>query len=87
MQYNISPETFIDGQYQDVTVDKILEDKFEKSEDLCLTPSGYYFTKDKQGFLAEMMEKMYNDRVKYKKKMLEAKAELEEVNRKLKEMV
>jgi hypothetical protein len=29
---------------------------------------------------------MYNDRVKYKKKMLEAKAELEEVNRKLKEM-
>ncbi len=87
MQYNISPETFVDGQYQDVTVDKILEDKFDKSEDLCLTPSGYYFTKDKQGFLAEMMEKMYNDRVKYKKKMLDAKAELEEVNRKLKEMV
>jgi DNA polymerase elongation subunit (family B) len=86
MQYNISPETFVEGEYQDVTVDKILEGKFETRDDLCLTPGGYYFAKDRQGFLAEMMEKMYNDRVKYKKKMLEAKAELEEVNRKLKEM-
>jgi hypothetical protein len=33
-----------------------------------------------------MMEMMYNERVIYKKKMLEAESELEEVNRKLKEL-
>lgn len=86
MQYNISPETFVDGMYQDVDVDQIIEGTHQKSEEHCLTASGYYFTKEKQGFLPEMMERMYNDRVVYKKKMLEAQTELEEINRKLKEL-
>jgi len=86
MQYNISPETFVDGMYQDLSVDSIIEDTHQRSEDYCLTASGYYFSKEKQGFLPEMMERMYNDRVVYKKKMLEAQSELEEINRKLKEL-
>jgi DNA polymerase elongation subunit (family B) len=35
------------------------------------------YRKDKQGFLPQLMEKMYNDRVIYKKKMLEAKQSYE----------
>ena len=33
------------------------------------------FKRDKQGFLPELMEKMYTERVVYKKKAIEAKKE------------
>ena len=36
------------------------------------------FSKDKQGFLPEMMQSMYNDRTVYKKKMLQAKQQYED---------
>jgi DNA polymerase elongation subunit (family B) len=42
-----------------------------------LTPNGQFFTKDRHGFLPEIMETMYNDRSAYKKKAIEAKKELE----------
>jgi uncharacterized protein YydD (DUF2326 family) len=35
------------------------------------------YRKDVRGFLPELMEKMYNDRVIYKKKMIEAKQQYE----------
>ena len=31
-----------------------------------MTPNGALFKTNKKGFLSEMMETMYNDRVKYK---------------------
>ena len=42
-----------------------------------MTPNGAFFRKDKRGFLPEIMESMYNDRVKYKKLMLQAEQEYE----------
>ena len=42
-----------------------------------MTPNGAIFRTDKKGFLPELMEKMYNDRVKFKRKMLEVKQEYE----------
>jgi DNA polymerase elongation subunit (family B) len=42
-----------------------------------MTANGQYFRKDTQGFLPEMMQRMYDDRVLYKKKMIEAQKELE----------
>ena len=43
-----------------------------------MTPNGAFFRKDKRGFLPEIMETMYNDRVKYKKLMLQAEQEYED---------
>jgi DNA polymerase elongation subunit (family B) len=80
MQYNISPETFLVGEYQDITVDGIIDGKFEKTDD-CLSASGYSYRKDKQGFLPEMMQRLYDDRVIYKKKMLESLTKLEELTK------
>ena len=42
-----------------------------------LTPNGALFKTDTKGFLPEIMETMYNDRVTFKRKMLEAKQEYE----------
>ena len=80
MQYNISPETFIEGVYNDVTIDGLINGDIPKSKD-CLSASGYSYRKDKQGFLPEMMQKLYDDRVIYKKKMLESQTKFEEAKK------
>ena len=40
-----------------------------------ITPNGAMFKTDSQGFLPKLMEKMYNDRVHFKKLEFEAKKE------------
>ena len=44
---------------------------------MTITPNDQFFTRKKQGFLPEMMERMYNDRVRYKTEMIEAEKDLE----------
>ena len=76
MQYNISPETFARkiGSQIWPSIDEILEGNIELPlPDLSYAANGCAYTKDKQGFLPALMEKMYNDRVVYKRKMIEAK--------------
>ena len=69
---------------ENVTVDTLLNKELDtsilKEYDITLTPNGQFFRITKQGFLSEMMEKMYNDRTVYKKKSIEAKKELENEN-------
>ena len=79
MQYNISPETLVNSgaEMEKELVDKILQGKVKNDTDHCMTPNGAFFRKDVKGFLPELMENMYNDRVKYKKLMLEAQQEYE----------
>ena len=79
MQFNVSPETLVDGRHPTVTVDKILNQEltFEKYSDYAVCPNGAMYRKDVRGFLPELMEKMYNDRVVYKEKMIVAKKEYE----------
>jgi DNA polymerase elongation subunit (family B) len=43
-----------------------------------ITPTGCVFDRSRKGFLSELMEKIYNDRIKYKKLMIEAKKKYEE---------
>ncbi len=87
MQYNISPETIVREGYGStrgfVGVDDILHvEEIEhieeaKEKDLCIAANGVCFTKDFQGFLPELMEKMYADRKMYKKKMIECQKQKE----------
>ena len=79
MQYNISPETILDEKHPTVSVDKILDEKisFEMYKDNAVCANGAMYRKDVRGFLPELMEKMYGDRVIFKKKMLQAKQEYE----------
>ena len=62
-----------------MSVDKLLEKKVDTSilKNVTLTPNGALFKTNKRGFLPELMETMYNDRVTFKRKMLEAKQEYE----------
>ena len=79
MQYNISPETLLDERHPTVTVDRILNEEinFELYKDNAICANGAMYRKDVRGFLPELMEKMYGDRVVFKKRMLKAKQEYE----------
>jgi DNA polymerase elongation subunit (family B) len=75
MQYNISPETLLDTKHPSVTVDKILNEDltFEMYKNNAVCANGAMYRKDVRGFLPELMEKMYNERVIFKKRMITAK--------------
>jgi DNA polymerase elongation subunit (family B) len=89
IQYNISPETLIEPKnYTDemrnivsdgVNVDCFLKKEIDTSkiQNSTITPNGQFFRTDVQGFLAKMMEEMYEDRKKYKKLMLKSKQDYE----------
>ena len=81
-QYNISPETICkDMDKQDTNVKLLLNEEIDtdylKENNITLTPNGEYFKTDEQGFLPQLMSKMYNDRVVFKKKMLKEQQKLE----------
>jgi DNA polymerase elongation subunit (family B) len=86
MQYNISPDTFVEGDWASTSVDELLDGiKPDFADDMCMAANGALFDKRDQGFLPMMMDKMYSDRVVAKKKMLESQDLLEKVNKRLKE--
>ena len=78
MQYNLSPETLLPRR-SSVNVDMLLDKDFDTSdlagETLCA--NGTHYTTKEQGFLPKLMEKIYQDRTIYKKKMLAAKQQYE----------
>jgi len=79
MQYNISPETLLQNERMNVNVDTLLNQEIDLSglEGKTVCANGAMFRTDKQGFLPEMMQKMYDDRKRYKKLMLQAQSELQ----------
>ena len=79
MQYNISPETLLEEKHPTSTVDRILnqEISFELHKDNAVCANGAMYRKDFRGFLPELMEKIYDERTIFKKKMLIAKQKYE----------
>lgn len=91
MQFNISPDTFIEpGDWTEehyalrksVTgVDELLNEEVDTSAlrrlNCTMTPNRQFFSVEKQGFLSKIMEDMYNDRTVYKRKAIEARKLLE----------
>ena len=84
MQFNVSPETLVDEKHPTVTVDKILNKEltFEMYKDYAVCANGAMYRKDIRGFLPELMDKMYQDRVIFKKKMIDAKKQYEKTKNK-----
>jgi len=80
MQYNISPETLVANEkVKNMSVEKLLNREVDTSvlKDATMTPNGALFKTTQKGFLPELMQKMYDDRVKFKQLMLEAQKDYE----------
>lgn len=93
---NISPDTLVPEEFRPGTytkvgdhyhVDKLLEQSYPlddlQEKNISMAANGHCFSNDRQGFLPEILMRMYEDRKMYKKKMIEAKKELELVNEEL----
>ena len=81
MQYNMSPETMVNGYVKDTTVRGLLDKTFDlddlKDNDYCMTSNGYCYNRTKQGLFPEIVEKFFDDRQRYKKLMIAAQKEYE----------
>jgi len=89
MQYNMSPETLIEPENytdamrevldQGVNVESMLNKKLDlsKLEYCTLTPNGQFFDTRKVGFLPEILQTMFESRVIYKNKQIDAQKERE----------
>ena len=73
MQYNISPETIRETRHPSSSVEGILKQETKIDGEYAVCANGAQYRKDVRGFLPELMDKMYNERVIFKKKMIEAK--------------
>ena len=82
MEYNISPETLVPTRYPSISVDKILNDEITIDSEYCVAANGAQYRKDIHGFLPQMMQKIYDERKIYKKKMLIAKSQYEKTGNK-----
>lgn len=87
MQYNISPEMYRGKLNRgDLSVDSIINGalndpeirNYLKSNNLAICPNRTLWSRDKQGFLAELMEKFYAERKQFKGMSIANKAKYEE---------
>ena len=97
MQYNISPETIVKDHAElsfGIGVNNILLNggdntnqicqenmQLIRDKNLCIAANGTFYRKDIHGFLPELMEKMYEERKMYKKKMIECQKKREEISK------
>jgi DNA polymerase elongation subunit (family B) len=84
-QYNLSPEMLVEDPEDElllllknrVNVDALLNQSIDtnvlQEKKVTITPNSQFFRTEQQGFLSELMEKMYDDRAEYKRKAIEAK--------------
>ncbi len=77
MQYNISPETLVERRHPTASVDGLLNQTVSVGGDYAVCANGAQYRKDIHGFLPEMMQRIYDERTIYKKRMLHAKQEYE----------
>jgi len=81
MQYNMSPETIIDGKVIALDVDKCIQGVNVDTDNKCVAASGQYFKTTEKGILPKIIDQMYSERVVIKKQMLASQQELQRVNK------
>ena len=82
---NISPET-LQNRREKFDLEKIINKQEDMSglENVCIAANGSLYSRDKSGFMPELVRKIYDERVQYKKTMLQAKQDLEDIENEMK---
>ena len=81
VQWNMSPETVVEGVREDLTPDECLAGYKNKSQQYALACNGVYFEKEKQGVLPKIIVDYYDERKVVKKKMLASQQEKEGIDK------
>jgi len=88
---NISPETLLDEKHSTVAgvdamklINKEVDIQGVTDSDICVAANGAQYTQDQQGIMPQLVIKMYEERVKYKKQMLAQKQVLVDIETEMK---
>ena len=76
VQYNMSPETVIDGFTNGISVDKYLDGSYEVDRpNVSIAPTGVSFSHDREGVIPTVIKQYYTERRVIKKEMLKLQQE------------
>jgi DNA polymerase elongation subunit (family B) len=75
VQYNMSPETLVDGIVDNVSVEGFLDGTIVNTSKYSLAPTGNQFSHERKGVIPTIIEQYYADRRIIKNKMLELEQE------------
>tara|TARA_B100001094_G_scaffold316845_1_gene358561 strand:- start:969 stop:3467 length:2499 start_codon:yes stop_codon:yes gene_type:complete len=79
MQYNMSPETIVDGNVMGINIDKILDGYTLDNKGFAIGGNGQAFTVERKGMMPTLVDELYSERVVIKKQMIQAQKELQTV--------
>ena len=78
VQYNMSPETVLDGFQNGVSVDKFLDGSVNIGQQgFSVAPTGIRFTHDREGVIPTVIKQYYSERRVIKNEMLKAQQEMQ----------
>ena len=77
LQYNLSPETYAEGEREYVSQDMVLDGKYQNNTEFAVCANGACFRKDKLGIIPEIIDEYYNRRSGIKKDMLKVEQAIE----------
>jgi len=86
VQNNMSPEMLHPTIKEGVTVQRCLDKEVSTTHGYALAANGAMFRTSERGVIPEIVADMYQERKGVKKKMLQKKQELEQINQKIKEI-
>ena len=76
VQYNMSPETIVEGAIPGINVDSVLDGAdYIQEDDYAVSATGLQFRKDQQGVIPKIITQYYDERRAIKNRMLEAQQE------------
>ena len=78
LQYNLSPETYVEGEREYVSQDMVLSGEYQNNTEYAVCANGACFRKDKLGIIPEIIDEYYGNRKKIKHDMLKVEQQIEE---------
>jgi DNA polymerase elongation subunit (family B) len=84
MQYNMSPETYIEDEYENVNQELILDGGYQNNNSTkSVAANGACFSNERLGIIPQIIDEYYSNRSKIKKQMLATEQEIEEIKKEI----
>ena len=77
LQYNLSPETYVEGEREYVSQEMVLSGEYQNNTEYAVCANGACFRKDKLGIIPEIIDEYYGNRKKIKQDMLKVEQAIE----------
>ena len=77
LQYNLSPETYVEDHRENVSQEMVLSGKYHNNSEYAVCANGACFSKEKLGIIPKIIDEYYNRHSLIKKDMLKVEQEIE----------